>query len=1106
MLNVYRSNRSEWLAKVLAEQLRVKPPEAFEKIDVVVNTWPTSRWLSEQIAVVNGVNALVSFPFPGSYLKQILKKILGNNVSYSDPWDAKQLIWQILDLLPNLIKEEEAKALGNWLSQYPYEEGVLTKSEWQLARSISKTFDDYVMYRIETIINWLEARDESLVENQYIPRDSEWQIKLIRLLSKKIEVNPFGMQVKEAIALLKEGIEPKQKIPSELFFFGITSLAPLQIELIQAISGITNVNIFLLTPCPDLWQHCTSRREELGINWKDPIEGSWLYKSHKLEAHLGRMGAEFQQLLEGSGESQLGECNEHNLFASPINIAKESGREPTLLEQLQEQLVTSNNEQLRLGEDDTSLTFLPCPNKKRQVELIRDQIIQWLSIDKTLNPRDILIMTPQVKEFSPLIASIFSDKDATNVELPWKITDRSQQENPGIIKLTLELLDLASNRFTLSSLKSLLTNPALQEQKRLTQEECLNIIELLQETGFTWGIDATDKNGNETHTLSWCLDRWLLGLSLTSTPGLAPGGIAPFNDKIKTEQVLRWWPLLSEICSILTKLRNKHKCREWIELIKFSINQLFGDCGTWVWEKQSLLDALESWKEAAHNYTSDINVDVVYEILNEAFSKETGRIGHRSGKVTISALEPMRAIPHKIIILMGIDSEVFPRSEYRPSFNLLEQKCYLGDPSICKQDRYSVLEAIMSARKHLMITWNNKNELSGEFIPPASPIQIWLGQLADELDSAQLKKVIREPPTNPLDRNNFLTNGNLYPPSCDRRNLEARKWLDKQHSSKPLGLALPLKWNYLHKETSADITNEKIRSWLKSPQLVWLEQLKIKPGEWFNPLEDLDKVELKEFQRKNIMKSNLNDFVACLNESQSGTLRPISTAEWKNNYAGQGIFPSKAAGEIEYKILRNRWESLRNTLGNIGDLMKKEIMSENHIEEILFAGESPITIELGKLNSKAVMMAWLTHLNASININQPIRSFLITRKASNQKKEEFEISLCFKEINSLTAQELLVQLKQISYFGLTECWPIPPESGWAFAKAAIQGNNKTVESFQSVWEGGYKHKGERERSEMQLCFGNCSTLEITRSESFKNAFSLLYDPIISCVGKIRING
>ncbi len=65
MLTLYRSNRAEVLALRLAALLRVAPPDPFDTVAVVVNTWPTSRWLGEQLAIgLGGISANLRFPFP----------------------------------------------------------------------------------------------------------------------------------------------------------------------------------------------------------------------------------------------------------------------------------------------------------------------------------------------------------------------------------------------------------------------------------------------------------------------------------------------------------------------------------------------------------------------------------------------------------------------------------------------------------------------------------------------------------------------------------------------------------------------------------------------------------------------------------------------------------------------------------------------------------------------------------------------------------------------------------------------------------------------------------------------------------------------------------
>ena len=107
MLTIYRSNKAEWLAELLGQELRLNPPEITEEVDIIVSTWPSSRWLSEKLSIVNNISALVKFPFPGTYLKRLVRKIIGIDPNAIDPWEKNHLVWKILELLPELIKIEE---------------------------------------------------------------------------------------------------------------------------------------------------------------------------------------------------------------------------------------------------------------------------------------------------------------------------------------------------------------------------------------------------------------------------------------------------------------------------------------------------------------------------------------------------------------------------------------------------------------------------------------------------------------------------------------------------------------------------------------------------------------------------------------------------------------------------------------------------------------------------------------------------------------------------------------------------------------------------------------------------------------------------------------
>ncbi len=1100
MLTIFRSNRAEWLAELLSEQLRLKPPAPLETVEVMVSTWPTSRWLSEKISSANGICAKVNFPFPTTHLRKFVQLSLGLEVTPDDLWKKNRLRWIIIDLLPILLEKNESAYLLNWLNEEISTPADLTKRKWELANNIATTFEEYNLYRPELICNWWEQNSTADQSINELPPQIRWQPVLLKLLKKKISQEPLAIQISKIKHKLKNGILPRENLPKELCIFGVSALPAIQVELLQALSLIVDIKIYLLTPCQDLWKRCRDRREELGTKWIQTLDESWLLNAPRIEASLGRMGAEFQQLLEGSGEYQLGEWQEKDLFAMPVKIAKNSSRSPSFLEQLQESLITSDSGKvLRRKSNDTSITFLSTPGKKRQVQVIRDQIIQWLAEDTSLEPKDILIMTPQIEIYAPLITSVFNDISATSVNLPWKITDRSQHQQPGLIKFILELMAIASNRLTANKLESLLSNQIIQEQFDINQEEVETMTYFLHRTGFRWGVDGKDRDGDETHSLSWCLERWALGIIFQTKPGFAPKGISPFSENFSVQQINNWTKPLSRIITCLKQFRSKKSCTDWVLTIKKSVRALFPKEGSWTWQVELLYQYLDEWKEVAGHSNLKLEITIVSEIIKESFALGSGRFGHRSGKITISALEPMRAIPHRVIILMGLDHSVFPRNEERTSFNLINNQRLLGDPSSTDRDRYVLLEALMSSRQKLLIAWNCRNEKTGEALEAPAVIHQWIEYLKSELDKDDLVGLVKKAPANPLSDENFIASQDHPPISCDKRNLDAKKWLNADSNSKSLAIAIPLKWDENFSGNNSRLSNEMIESWLKAPQIFWLEQMQIRIKERNNCLEDLESLQLDELQRFNLLNIQFQEnkkFLSNHDELSKNT-------NWQQQLKGQGILPLKAAGDVESGILEARWESLCSLLWDIGKLELKQLELEHETIDVMLSDKKVVVVELGKLKPKSIMKSWLKHLQVCSYGNLPRNTILISRSSLYKKREQYEISAEFKSISKEDSLLILDALHSTVQQGQLHCWPIPPESGWEISKVIFCKKNLGHKEFKRKWLGSPKRDGESSKPEMRLCFGdNLNTKEFIESNVFKNCLNTLYKPLFDHLIKI----
>ncbi|MFO8237703.1 MAG: exodeoxyribonuclease V subunit gamma, partial [Prochlorococcaceae cyanobacterium] len=867
MLTVYRSNRIEWLADLLAAQLRLRPPGPFELVEVVVNTWPTSRWLGEQLALglgdpdspfADGVAAQLRFPFPGQHLRELVDRLLADDPAVAagagagpgrDPWRASELVWPLLELLPALISRPEATPLRRWLERRtaPQAGPELDRALWQLGRAIADAFDDYALYRPAMLTAWLagQALDGG---GQPLPPQQHWQPLLLRQLAERLQRQPFGLRVQAAIARLQQAADGSAPLPSglpnSLRLFGLSTMAPLQVELLQSLSGLVEVEFYLLTPCRELWR----RRDQAAST---PLGEDWLLEVPRLEARFGRLGAEFQQLLEGTGVAQLGQWQERDLFLGAATAAEDSGRNPSLLEQLQEQLVDPvQRPTLELRTGDHSLEFLACPGRLRQVQIVRDRLLQLLANDPSLAPRDVLVMTPQVDAFAPLVAAVFGDVGATGVALPWRLTDRSQQSDPGIAQALLALLELAGERLTASALEGLLASGPLLSRHGIDPDEAGAITALLQRAGFRWGLDANARAGEPGHSLSWAIDRLLLGLVLPEQPGLAPGGTAPLAMGASLEQQSRWLGLLQGLRRALRQLAQPRTPAAWGPLLRQLLIDLFADGGERAWELPPIHTALADWLAVAGDSTLTLPAAVLAEVLGERLAADSGRFGHRSGALTISGLEPMRAIPHRVIVLMGLDGGSFPRQRERPGFHLLEHQRRLGDPSPADQDRYVLLESLLSARQHLLITWSSRDSRSGEPLMPSTPVRQWLTLLEQELGQPAMAQLLREPAANPLERRNFLPEGGRPPICSDRRLLQARRLLERRRPRPPAPLAAtatPAAAPAAASTTAASATaasatasHGDLLAWLQAPQRVWLESLGLRAREWDQQVLDLE--------------------------------------------------------------------------------------------------------------------------------------------------------------------------------------------------------------------------------------------------------------------------
>jgi glycine/D-amino acid oxidase-like deaminating enzyme len=123
------------------------------------------------------------------------------------------------------------------------------------------------------------------------------------------------------------------------------------------------------------------------------------------------------------------------------------------------------------------------------------------------------------------------------------------------------------------------------------------------------------------------------------------------------------------------------------------------------------------------------------------------------------------------------------RQRQRPGFHLMEQRRRLGDPQPADQDRYVLMEALLSARSHLLITWSNRDDRKGETLQPSGPVRQWLEWLEVAVQGPTATLLV-EHAASPLERSNFLPQGERPPVESRRR--ACRPWCRGRPMSHPI--------------------------------------------------------------------------------------------------------------------------------------------------------------------------------------------------------------------------------------------------------------------------------------------------------------------------------
>ena len=724
---VHRSNRTEALVDVLAEVVARPLRDLTAAECIVVQGRGMERWLSMELARRLGVWANPDFPFPRHLIRRAFDALLGADDDAVSCFEPETLMWSVADLLPRHIELAEFAALRRYLAGDP--QGV---RRIQLAERIARTFDQYVVYRPEMVLAWERGAE------------THWQAALWRALVQRHGSHHAAARARRFLAMLQAPGVSLPSVPARVSFFGVSTLAPLYLEVLAALSHHIEVHLFVLSPSPEYWAEMRTEREVLSrLAGRGVVAdgiGALLHVEvgNPLLASLGRVGRDFQHALESIADYEEAE---HSLYADPGTATVLDALRSDILALRRRRPDHADAAPLALHPDDASIAIHACHGPMREVEVLHDQLRALFEGDPTLEPRDILVMSPAIDAYAPFIDAVFGGVADQRFRIPYRIADRAVRATDTVVDAFLTLLATLRGRLTASAVLDLLGRDPVRECFRFVAEDLDVVRAWIREAGVRWGLDALHRAATEQPALAqntwrFGLDRLLLGYALPGAGCHLFGGVLPYDDVEGMSAELLGQ--LAEFCAALFtfhgSLQQPRRLDAWRDDLGQLLRTMIVSTNQNAHQHLQIRAALDELVERARagGFHDPVDLDVVQLQLAAALERGAPGRGFLTGGVTFCALVPMRSIPFRVVCLLGMNDADFPRVRRAPGFDLIPLHPRPGDRSARDDDRYLFLEALLSARQRLIITYVGQSIRDNSEVPPS----VVVSELLDTIEES----------------------------------------------------------------------------------------------------------------------------------------------------------------------------------------------------------------------------------------------------------------------------------------------------------------------------------------------------------------------------------
>ena len=760
-LHLHAGERNDALADGLAGMLATPLEDPFAREVVVVPARGVERWLTQRLSHrlgtsdrADGVCAGVDFVSPHSLVALLL------GIERDDPWSPDQMAWPLLQAIDESCSEPLFETLARHLGEHetdPARRELKRARRYGVARRLAGLFASYATQRPQLVRDWRDGRDTDGAGDD-LDADLRWQPELWRRLLDRVDTPPPDVRHDDVVARLRAGGDDLD-LPGRLSLFGHTRVSATEVELLRALAEHREVHLWLPQVSSTLWR-------DLGAVATGPVpreaDDSAALVHHPLLASMGRDSRELRRTL---GAVDV-------IEAAPLAAAPPAD---SLLGWLQSDLranAAPDPDRVAgrvLAADDRSVHVHACHGSARQVDVLREVLVGLLQDDPTLEPRDILVMCPDIEAYAPFISAGFGLADLAEDgsghpahTLRVRLADGAPGATNPLLDTASTLVSLAGSRLTASQVLDLASSEPVRLRFGWGDDELERLATWIDSAAIRWGYDLHHRGdfGLALPDNTWLqgLRRVLLGAAVSGQGHRVVGGTLPLDDVGDGDLELlgRFAEMVSRLHAFLTRAGDAVTAADWARALGESVHQLAAAPSDAPWQVAQFDREVAAIAQGEHAASTSLRHADVRALLAHRLRGRPTRANFRTGTLTVCTMVPMRSVPHRVVCLVGLDDGVFPRQTHVDGDDALARRPHTGERDIRSEDRQLLLDAIAAAGDTLVITYTGRGEHTGAARPPSVP----LGELLDALDlttgTPVRDQVVVHHPLQPFDEANLV--------------------------------------------------------------------------------------------------------------------------------------------------------------------------------------------------------------------------------------------------------------------------------------------------------------------------------------------------------------